>query len=45
VNAAGVKENALGRRRLARVNVSDDANVPNMAKRVLCDHVYAKRKA
>jgi len=38
VNATGVEENALGRRRLTRINVSDDANVSYATKRVLCNH-------
>jgi hypothetical protein len=38
VGAPGVKENALGRCCLARVNVGNDANVPYVTQRVLCDH-------
>jgi hypothetical protein len=38
MDTAGVEKNALGRRRLTRINVSNDANVSYVTERVLCAH-------
>ena len=38
VGTPGVEQYALSRRRLSRVDMSDDANVPNVVQRVLFGH-------